>query len=135
MFYIPPILRLNPSTVGELVFCLSGFGQSEAKKFFAPEKNNFFAATVTRSRSLPNWHKIFLLLTPYGLRFVAAFRSILPLKTLLKTILMGLRPVFTPSNPLNLFSLWKIPPCRWRGLRPPRGFPHRQAAGGLGGAL
>ena len=29
-------------------------------------------------------------------------------------------------------SLWKIPPCRWRGLRPPRGFFHRQAAGGFG---
>ena len=30
-FDIPPILRLNPSTVGEPVFCLSGFGQSEAR--------------------------------------------------------------------------------------------------------
>ena len=37
---------------------------------------------------------------------------------------------------LSLFrffaSLWKIPPCRWRGFRPPRGCLHRQAAGGFG---
>lgn len=48
---------------------------------------------------------------------------------------MGLPPVFQPSNPLNLFSLWKIPASVWRGLRHSGGFSHRQFAGGFGGAL
>ena len=39
------------------------------------------------------------------------------------------------SNSSKLFSLWIIPPRRWRGLRPSRGFIHSQAVqlAGFGG--
>ena len=120
-FYIPPVLRLTPSPVGDHVFCLS---ESRAS-FFGTGKSFLFRLLVTRSRSFHNVEFSTFTQKPNLTLFEACFTPSNPLNL----FSMGLRPVFTSSNPLNLFSLWKILP---RGRV--REFSHRQAAGGFGDA-
>ena len=130
MFYIPPILRLTPSRILEHVFCLAGSRAS----FFGTGKKFFLLATVTRSRSLPNWHKTPVLVYPIAPLTGCGFQVDFTPQNTTENNSNGFAACFYPLKPIEPVQPMENPPCRWRGLRPPRGFSHRQAAGGFGGA-
>lgn len=106
------------------------------------------ASGVTRSHSVSNWDcktSLQHLAKPYGLTPPAVFTPEKILYRLWVNLFhlsetraaVGFALDFCRNSKKYysgffgpLASLWKIPPCRWRGLRPPRGFSHRLSAGG-----
>ena len=91
-----------------------------AKRLYVP---------VTRKVSPDFWKKGSQTQSGCGFQPVSSLPKTIPP---LKANLVKAKLVFGLSLFRFFASLWKIPPCRWRGLRPPRGFSHRQAAGGFG---